>query len=264
LEPEILLVDEVLAVGDARFQRKCLDKMQDVGQRGRTVLFVSHNMSAVTRLCQRTILLEDGRVVCDGPSHQVVGTYLNSGTGTTARRVWPDERLGPGNEVVRLRSVCVRNEEGEITDAVDIRRAVYLEVEYEVLEAGHMLIPNFGVYNEEGTLIFLTHDSDPQWRRRERPRGRYVSRARIPGNLLSEGSLIVGVAISQHVPSVVLHVHYGEAVAFQVMDSIEGDSARGDYGGPLPGVVRPLLDWETRFEPGLEEDQISVTEEASV
>ncbi|MCS6926686.1 MAG: ABC transporter ATP-binding protein, partial [Candidatus Binatia bacterium] len=79
LEPEILIVDEVLAVGDVNFQRKCLDKMQDVGQQGRTVLLVSHNMSAVTRLCERAVLLHQGQVIQDGPAHQVVSTYLNSG-----------------------------------------------------------------------------------------------------------------------------------------------------------------------------------------
>ena len=90
LDPEILLVDEVLAVGDARFQRKCLDKMEDVRQAGRTVLFVSHNMPAVTRLCPRTILLEDGGISFDGPSHEAVGLYLGSGTRTNASRGWTD------------------------------------------------------------------------------------------------------------------------------------------------------------------------------
>ena len=107
LEPEILLVDEVLAVGDARFQRKCLDKMQDVGQRGRTVLFVSHSMPAITRLCGRAILLEDGTVVADGVSHDVVARYLNSGLGTSATREWLDPRKAPGTDVVRLCAVRV-------------------------------------------------------------------------------------------------------------------------------------------------------------
>jgi lipopolysaccharide transport system ATP-binding protein len=80
LEPELLIVDEVLAVGDADFQRKCLDKMEDVGQQGRTVLFVSHNMAAISRLCQRAIWLEEGRVIEDGPAHQVVASYMTSGT----------------------------------------------------------------------------------------------------------------------------------------------------------------------------------------
>src|SRR5438094_366500 len=124
LEPEILLVDEVLAVGDARFQKKCLNKMHDVGHQGRTVLFVSHNMPAITRLCARTILLDEGSVLHDGPSHQVVSAYLNSGLGTTAAREWPDPAKAPGGEVARLRAVRVRTEEGRITDVVDIRRPV--------------------------------------------------------------------------------------------------------------------------------------------
>lgn len=249
LEPEVLIVDEVLAVGDARFQRKCLDKMQVVGQQGRTVLFVSHNMAAITRLCQRTILLDEGRILCDGPSHQVVATYLSSGLGTTASREWPETSTAPGNEVVRLRAVRVRTEDGQTTEAVDIRRPVCLEVEYDVMEGGHLLIPNFGIYNEEGACVFLTHDTDPTWRRVERPIGRYVNTALIPGNFLSEGSFVVGVAISQHVPSVKIHVHYGDAIAFQVIDNLQGDSARGDFGGPIPGAIRPLLDWSTRFTP---------------
>jgi lipopolysaccharide transport system ATP-binding protein len=90
LEPDVLLVDEVLAVGDASFQRKCLDKMKVVGEDGRTVLFVSHNMPAVTRLCERIILLDEGRVVADGPAHKVASMYLQSGLGTMAVREWKD------------------------------------------------------------------------------------------------------------------------------------------------------------------------------
>jgi lipopolysaccharide transport system ATP-binding protein len=264
LEPEILVVDEVLAVGDARFQRKCLDKMQDVGQHGRTVLFVSHNMSAITRLCPRTILLDQGRVLCDGPSHEVVGTYLNSGLGTTASREWPDVESAPGNEVVRLRAVRVRSEDGQVTEAADIRRPVSLEVEFEVLEGGHILFPAFGFYNEEGACVFLTHDNSPAWKHKERPVGHYVSAVTIPGNFLAEGSIVVGVAVSEHVPSDVIHVHYGDAVAFQVIDSMEGDSVRGDYGGPYPGIVRPLLQWDTQFDPRQESDQLSVFEASRI
>jgi lipopolysaccharide transport system ATP-binding protein len=90
LDPEILVVDEVLAVGDASFQRKCLDKMQTVSEQGRTVLFVSHNVSAITRLCRRAILLDAGRVLEDGPSHKVVTQYLGSGSGAMAERRWPN------------------------------------------------------------------------------------------------------------------------------------------------------------------------------
>ena len=133
LEPEILLVDEVLAVGDARFQRKCLNKMQDVGQHGRTVLFVSHNMPAITRLCKRVILLDGGRVLEDGPPYHVVKTYLNSGLGTSAAREWSDLSKAPGNDVMRLRAVRVRTEDGVIADALDIRQPFGIDIEYQEL-----------------------------------------------------------------------------------------------------------------------------------
>ena len=247
LEPEVLIVDEVLAVGDASFQRKCLAKMEDVGQEGRTVLFVSHNMPAVTRLCPRTILLDRGHVIADGPSHEVVTSYLRSGLGTTGGREWP-EAEAPGDSVARLRAARVVSNEGGGAEAVDIRRPVAIEIEFDVLEDGHVLVPNFHFFNEEGTCIFVVHDSDPAWRRKPRPRGRYSSRAWIPGNLLAEGSLIVGVAVSTLDP-VAIHFYERDALAFQIVDALDGDSARGDYAGTIPGVIRPLLDWETSYRP---------------
>jgi lipopolysaccharide transport system ATP-binding protein len=245
LEPEILLVDEVLAVGDANFQKKCLNKMQDVGQHGRTVLFVSHNMPAITRLCERVILLDEGRVLHDGPSYQVIRTYLNSGLGTSAAREWSDPTKAPGNDVVRLRAVRVRTEDGVITEAIDIRRPFGIDIEYQVLTSGYVLVPSCRFFNEEGIHLFTTLDSDPAWRLRPRPEGHYVSTAWIPGNLLAEGTLFVGALVNTFNPPIV-HVHEPEAVAFQVVDSLEGDAARGDYAGQMRGVMRPLLQWSTQ------------------
>lgn len=248
LEPEILLVDEVLAVGDSSFQKKCLNKMQDVGQQGRTVLFVSHNMPAITRLCERAILLDAGRVLDDGPSHRVVSAYLSSGLGTTATREWPDPATAPASDAIRLCAVRVRAEDGRIAEVVDIRRPVGIEIEYEVLASDTKLMPHFVLYNDEGLLIFVSIDQDPAWRGRPRPPGRYVSTGWIPGNLLTEGTMIVGVAMRSTDPQR-LHFDVRDAVVFQIVDTTEGDSARGDWGGHLRGVVRPLLQWDTQFTP---------------
>jgi lipopolysaccharide transport system ATP-binding protein len=248
LEPEILLIDEVLAVGDFDFQKKCLNKMEDVSSQGRTVFFVSHNMPAVTRLCQRVILLGEGRVLKDGHSHQVVSAYLQSGLGTTAVREWRDLQTAPGDDIVRLRAVRVKNNDGQISDAIDIRKPVLLEMEYEVLKASHVLIPNYHIFNDEGVNVFITADYNPQWRNSIRPAGRYKSIVRIPGNFLSEGTLLVAASIGTMKP-VNVHFYEPDAVAFQVIDSLDGDSARGDFAGPFPGVVRPLLNWETQFDP---------------
>lgn len=246
MEPEILIIDEVLAVGDARFQKKCLNKMQNVGKEGRTVLFVSHNMPAITRLCGRTILLDEGRILVDGLSHQAVSAYLNSGHGTGAERVWSDTSKAPGGGIVRLSAIRVRKEDGQLSDAIDIRRPVSIEMEYEVLKSGYVLLPYFKLYNEEGVQAFTTIDNDPEWRRRSRPVGRYVSIACVPGNLLSEGTIYVQSALHTINPHI-RQFSERDVVAFQVVDSHDGDSARADWVGRMSGVVRPLLKWNTKF-----------------
>jgi len=248
LEPEILIIDEVLAVGDADFQKKCLNKMQDVGQQGRTVLFVSHNIPAVTRLCERTILLDEGRLLEDGRSHQVVSAYLSSESGTPAERVWHDPTESPAGDVARLRAVRVRGGDGRITEVVDIRRQLRIEMEYEVLKSGRVLLPHFGLDNDEGLCAFVTVDQDATWRGRPRPKGRYISTVWIPGNLLAEGMLFVSCFLLTLNPNT-LQFDERSMVALNVVDSHDGNSARGDYVGRMPGIVRPLLKWTTQFNP---------------
>jgi lipopolysaccharide transport system ATP-binding protein len=245
LEPDILVVDEVLAVGDMEFQRKCLNKMQDAGQHGRTVLFVSHNMQSITRLCERAILLSDGEVVEQGASHHIVGLYLNSGLSSTSERRWQDARTSPGNQIVRLKQVRVSTEDGLTTETLDIRKPIAIEMTYEVLQDGHVLVPNYHFINDEGVCVFVIQDLAEEWRYRPRLSGKFTSTAYIPGNLLAEGRISVSVGISTYHP---FHVHFLErdAVAFHVVDSLDGDSARGDFAGHLPGIVRPLIPWRTQ------------------
>lgn len=249
LEPEILMMDEVLAVGDAAFQQKCLDKMRDIRQQGRTILFVSHDMTAITRLCKRVVLLENGKVACDGEPSEVVNRYLRSTFKTGPLREWVDRAEAPGDDVVRLRRVRVQNENGETISAVDIRKRFGIELTYEVRQEGHTLVPVIEFYNEEGTELFSSHDATSEWRRLERPRATYTSTVWVPGNLLAEGSLIGHASIMSHYPSTIVHAYERNAVAFQVVDSPAGDSARGDYVGPMPGLVRPLLSWTTETKP---------------
>jgi lipopolysaccharide transport system ATP-binding protein len=245
LDPEILIVDEVLAVGDASFQKKCLNKMEDVGRQGRTVIFVSHNMSAVTRLCDRAILLLDGKPVADGPTPRVVSSYLESNVGGSAVREWTAERR-PGNEVARLEAVRVRNDNGESTDTHDIRCPITLEMDFEVLAEGYKLVPAFHVHNQEGVCVFVLHDVDPEWRGRSRPAGHFRSSVTIPGNFMAEGAFSVRVFVATHDPDLV-HVDEPDAVAFHVADSLDGNTARGDFAGTMPGIVRPLLPWRNEI-----------------
>jgi lipopolysaccharide transport system ATP-binding protein len=211
------------------------------------VVFVSHNMMAVTRLCQRTILLDEGRVLDDGPSHEIVGSYLRSGFGTSAVREWDDVARAPGNEIVRLRAVRIRTASGEPSEAIDIRSPVRVEMEFDVLQKGHSLVPSYHFHNEEGVCIFIAVDHDPEWKGRTRPVGHFVSTAWIPGNFLAEGTVVVNAAVSTMNPGTI-HFLERDAVAFQVIDSLDGDSARGEYAGHIAGVVRPLLKWTTDHE----------------
>jgi lipopolysaccharide transport system ATP-binding protein len=257
LEPEILFLDEVLAVGDMAFQFKCFNKIQQIKKDGCTILFVSHSMQAVDRLCKRTIYLSNGSVVGDGPSPEIANAYLSTLMSSTrkiaAERRWEDPHEAPGNEVARLCSVRIHTAEGDPCSTIDIDRPVAVRMEYEVLEPGHLLAPNFHFYTEAGVLAFITNDLDPRWRLRPRPKGHYSSTAWIPGNFLAEGILIVAVCLSTHDP-VRVHFFETDAIAFQVRDVLNGETARGDYKGEMGGAVRPLLNWETEFVPNASEE----------
>jgi lipopolysaccharide transport system ATP-binding protein len=247
LDPEVLIIDEVLAVGDAEFQRKCLNKMQNVRQEDRTVIFVSHNLSAVNRLCNRALLLDKGKIVEDGPTTKIVKNYLISGVSVPAAREWLNTTTAPAGKFARMLAVRVKMENGEYTDTIDIRRSFGIEMVWEVIEPGYDLSPHFGFVNESGELVFVTIDLDPEWRNKKRPVGRFWSTASVPGNLLSEGMLYVHC----HVYNNTLNrgdCTAEQAIAFQVIDTCDGDSARGDYGQSFPGAVRPLLNWTTKFQ----------------
>ena len=249
LEPEILLVDEVLAVGDARFQKKCLNKMEDIGKEGRTVIFVSHNMSAVARLCQRAILLDRGIIIGTGPAHKVVSSYLLSDNGTTAERVWSEPSRAPGSDVVRLRAVRVKTKDGLVTDMVDVLQPIAVEIEYDVLKPGYILLPIVNFINEAGVNAFESNDLDPAWRRRRRPVGHWTSTVWIPENFMSEGMLFVSLSFVTLDP-IIGQFKEDNAVAFHVVDNMGGDSARGDWPGEIDSIVRPLFEWSTKFNPG--------------
>ena len=244
LDPDILMVDEVLAVGDAAFQRKCLAKMEDVREHGRTVLFVSHNMSAVTRICQRALLISKGTIQQDGPAADVTTAYLLASLRIPASRAWPHVAEAPGNEVVRLHGIRVTDRGGAAVDCTDIRQAVGIEMVYEVLKPGYCLVPKYEIFNEAGVCLFSTLGLEDRWRTRTWNLGTFSSTAWIPGNYLAEGTVLVTASIFSPEP-VQTHFYSRDLVAFQVVDSLNGDGARGGWEGRMPGVVRPLLEWTT-------------------
>lgn len=244
-EPEILFVDEVLAVGDAEFQARCLGRMEEFGNSGRTVIFVSHNMQAVAQLCDRAILLEGGRLVREGPSEEVVAYHLQTSAGAGSTRTWSADEA-PGDDLVRLRSVRIVDEDGDSVDYVDVRRPVGIELAFTVLHGGGPpVVPKLKV-TTAGRVAFNAMDIDSRWHD-SAPPGDYVATAWIPGNLMNEGLVSVDAAVcSIDSPKLHHHVSVHEAVSFHVQDPTEGDSSRGTFTGQWRGVVRPLLDWTVR------------------
>jgi len=264
LEPDVLPLDEVLAVGDAAFQLKCLNRIDELRDGGKTIIFISHDLNAVERLCDRVLLMDHGQIIANGNPAEIIDLYKKSaGTagasafpGIKAWREWPDAKTAPGDDIARLRQVRITTADGETTSAIDIRHPIHLEMTYDVLEPGHILVPNFNLFNQERLHLFIVQEVTGEWRRRPRPVGRYVSSACIPGNFFAEGSIVVDANITSQIPVFGLHVHQRDAVAFSIIDSFDGDAARGDHTGPFAGLIRPLVDWST----SLQEDSLVLEE----
>lgn len=241
LEPEILLVDEVLAVGDAAFQKKCLGKMGDVAKEGRTVLFVSHSMVAVQTLCDRAICLADGRVVDDGEPAEVIPSYLRRALkGVRPEREWSDADQ-PGTDGAYLAAVRVRPEGGEVGDPITLETPSVLEFEYRNTRAGARVGVNFHLLTEQGVLAFEGGSlQDPAWDGRALDEGSYLSSCTIPAHLLNSGLHFVSVQLIKSHKCV---ERVEDALAFEVRDLTKRS---GSWYGKLAGVVRPDLSWQTR------------------
>src|SRR5687768_6821095 len=232
LEPEVLLVDEVLAVGDAKFQRKCLGRIRDDARHGRTVLFVSHSMAAVGQLCGRALWLDDGRIRLDGPAQTVVEAYLAEGAELQASRQWLDPSAAPGDDRVRLLAARVLQADG-IASIVNINAPLQVEMDYRALRPLENLVVAAQFFNAEGTCLFATADRRPS----SVPPGAYRQTLTIPARTFSEGRVVITLQFFPH-PSAVLAPH---ALSFAAVDSDNQEAVRGTFGGAWPGVLRLSL-----------------------
>jgi lipopolysaccharide transport system ATP-binding protein len=241
LEPEILVVDEVLAVGDAEFQKKCLGKMGDVAQQGRTVLFVSHNMSAVLRLTQEAIVLEKGRLVMRAPSRQAVDYYLSAGHDSSGERVWGEDEIPASAAPFRPVALRLRDSRDKVVDSIRSTEAFTIEMEYHLDAPVTGLRIGFYLNTTRAESVFTSFDTDdPEMFEKytNRPEGRYVSRCIVPADMLNFGRYSLGV----------------NASAFQIRRFFQDEDAlnfnvdsTGAPGMHWPeqreGVVRPRLEW---------------------
>jgi lipopolysaccharide transport system ATP-binding protein len=233
LEPEILFVDEVLAVGDAAFQKKCLGKMGNVSRQGRTIVFVSHNMTALLKLCSRVVWLNGGKVVDAGDPRKVIDCYLQTNTVANLESVWEDNLTAPGNERVRLRSVRVlpQTDPGE---PITVHTPLQIEFIYFNYVPDMMLNVSMQLNNLEEVCVFATaSDFAP------RPAGPISHIVQIPGDFLNTGSYYVNMLIVKDASTGILFQN--NVVSFEV---VEGEVV-GNWYGRHPGAVRPKLKWDS-------------------
>ncbi len=234
LEPEILFVDEVLAVGDAAFQKKCLGKMNDVSRQGRTIIFVSHNMTALRNLCTRAIWLADGELVEDGEAGAVVANYLQRNSTSQLESVWHDPETAPGNGRVRLHSVRVIPKSVDEAGQITVSSPIQLEFCYWNLVPDAVLHISIFLYSLEEVCIFnVGSEAAP------RPRGLIRHTCEIPGNLLNDGCYYLRLLIVRDLSTPIFA--HNNVAAFEVRDLPRA----GAWYGKWQGAVRPTLKWET-------------------
>jgi lipopolysaccharide transport system ATP-binding protein len=246
LDPEILVVDEVLAVGDAEFQRKCLGKMGDVAQQGRTVLFVSHNMSAILRLTHEAIVLEKGRLALRAPSREAVDYYLSAGNASEGERIWEEHEIPLSAAPFRPIALRLRDKKGNVVETIRSVEPFAVEVEYSLSSPLTGLRIGLYLNSARGDQVLTTFDTDDGARFEKytsRPAGRYVSRCEFPKDFLNDGRYILGINASSY--RVRRYFMDEQALAFNVDTS--GAPGR-QWSEPRPGVLRPRLEWQIETE----------------
>ena len=240
LEPEILIVDEVLAVGDAEFQKKCLGKMKDVSVNdGRTVLFVSHNMTAVSSLCDSAIYMYNGRIEQIGQTQEIINSYLTNGADISTRRKWKLSEA-PGDGACRLLEAKLIDDEGNNLEAMDFYKGGYIEFTLEVLEEGFCPIPNIHLFNQRGDYVLISGESKDK---DMSAKGVYKTTMWLPPDFLNDGRYIAGIAATTVIPERV-HFYEKEALVFDVIEDMNFRDT--EYRGAIPGIVRPKLKWITK------------------
>lgn len=230
LEPEILIVDEVLAVGDAEFQKKCLGKMGDVSSHGRTIIFVSHNMQAVQSLCKSAIYLKAGMLQDAGQTDKVISNYLSKEVKSCLEKSWSSEDA-PGNSIVKLLSAQIRpqNEDGSgeilVTTPIDVVFKFYLD------KTVHLNL-SFLLYTASGNCIFNVATTP-----KDVGQGVHESVLSIPGKLLNDDIYTINLLFVKDASVIIYSLE--DLLTFEVSDIIRS----GNWYGKWLGAVRPDLDF---------------------
>ena len=239
LEPEILVVDEVLAVGDAAFQKKCLGKMEDVSKRGRAVLFVSHNMGTIQRLCSKTVCLDKGRVLRVGETEEIIPLYLSSGVTTSGSHIWPDGLSDNGIDFFSIREANIKNNSNEVTTNLDVRNPFQIEIIYQIKKKLRSLRIGIRIDSFTGVILFGTYDTDSVKKEGVIEPGIYASKCILPGQFFNTDSYYVTIHAEESSGKRLARAE--NILSF----SIENSGVIGnEFNSKRYGLIRPLIPWE--------------------
>ena len=241
LDPEILIIDEVLAVGDAEFQKKCLGKLKDVAQQGRTVLFVSHNMNAVNSLCSKCLYIKNGETEMYNKTDVVISKYLNSSELNTYDVTFKKEEM-PGDEFVSISSVKIIGINKEPINSVNINNLFGIEIKYNILkDSQYKPLPNVHFHTSRGDYAFISNHTKAK--NNIFSKGKYQSVVWIPKDLLNTNFYLISLAMTTFSAKVIMHVWLEGILGIEVIEDI--NLREDDYRHEMPGVIRPKLSWET-------------------
>ena len=244
LKPEILIVDEVLAVGDAEFQKKAIGKMQDINRNdGRTVLFVSHNMTVINDICTKGLLLEKGRIKTFGSVKDIMLNYFNDNEPKTEREWLLVD--APGTESIKLRKAYIINKCQQIIEHAYINEEIGFCVEYELLKNMDFFTHGINVYNSKELLLFTSHDSIKFEKKKKIEKGYYKTTVWIPANLLQSDLIGFSFACMHYDPFDLLLL-IEKVIQINILDTNNTLSRNESYRGELPGLIRPILQWGKR------------------
>lgn len=247
LEPEILIVDEVLAVGDAEFQKKCIGKMKDVGNEGRTVLFVSHNMNSVEQLCTRALWLNQGGIKKESEDiRSVIDEYLRRSQQGTAAPIWENSGDEYRNPYFFPLSVRLTDRDGNsVSGEISNSDEVYVELEAEVEQTDPALTIGYAIYAQDGTPLYWSYQTDQEERAWPKlHKGRCRMRSLLPRRLLNEGEYRIELIGGLHFREWLFQPGTGNP---EVSMSIRGGLSDSPFWMmPRPGIMAPVLEWEVR------------------
>ena len=249
-ETDILIVDEVLAVGDSQFQKKCIAKMQETTMQGRTLLFVTHQLALIANVCDRCILLSKGHKLAEGPAREIILDYMNNleaSDGADGQIVWNDPLTAPISLSVRLNRISIKSQ-GKISSAVDINQDVQVETEFTVLKAGGPFYVRLHVSTAEGVLAFNTVNmqsanlNPDEWAGKIYTEGVYRTTCTIPANFMNDGNYSISIFILGN-ESNIREISKPNILSFTVRETGE---MRSEFMGVWPGVIRPKFAWQTQ------------------